>query len=236
MEQIYNLLITNIYLYICIIIGLVILTAILLILTANERKRRKIKNDFIEAEKVEAELEKKEETPVTNELENILQQMQKEIDVKPEDVVKKFEEEQEEKAIISYQELVDNVKAGKIEVVDDDTSDVNFVESLILDDSSEPIEAIEPHQEEASVTPQMVKDAVESISARSVKEEPKKFKTSDFISPVFGRVDNNVEYPTVKRKETLLDIMNTRDYNELTEEIKRQEEFLNALKEFRNNL
>lgn len=236
MEQIYNLLISNIYLYICIIIGLVILTAILLILTANERKRRKIKNDFVEAEKVEAELEKKEETPVTNELENILQQMQQEIDVKPEDVVKKFEEEQEEKAIISYQELVDNVKAGKIEVVDDDTSDVNFVESLISDDISEPIEAIETDKEESSVTPQMVKEAIENISTSSVKEEPKKFKTSDFISPVFGRVDNNVEYPTVKRKETLLDIMNTRDYNELTEEIKRQEEFLNALKEFRNNL
>lgn len=236
MEQIYNLLISNIYLYICIIIGLVILTAILLILTANERKRRKIKNDFVEAEKVEAELEKKEETPVTNELENILQQMQQEIDVKPEDVVKKFEEEQEEKAIISYQELVDNVKAGKIEVVDDDTSDVNFVESLISGDISEPIEAIETDKEESSVTPQMVKEAIENISTSSVKEEPKKFKTSDFISPVFGRVDNNVEYPTVKRKETLLDIMNTRDYNELTEEIKRQEEFLNALKEFRNNL
>ena len=236
MEQIYSLLISNIYLYICIIIGLVILTAILLILTANERKRRKIKNDFVEAEKVEAELEKKEETPVTNELENILQQMQQEIDVKPEDVVKKFEEEQEEKAIISYQELVDNVKAGKIEVVDDDTSDVNFVESLISGDISEPIEAIEIDKEESSVTPQMVKEAIENISTSSVKEEPKKFKTSDFISPVFGRVDNNVEYPTVKRKETLLDIMNTRDYNELTEEIKRQEEFLNALKEFRNNL
>ncbi len=236
MEQIYNLLISNIYLYICIIIGLVILTAILLILTANERKRRKIKNDFVEAEKVEAELEKKEETPVTNELENILQQMQQEIDVKPEDVVKKFEEEQEEKAIISYQELVDNVKAGKIEVVDDDTSDVNFVESLISGDISEPIQAIETDKEEASVTPQMVKEAIENISTSSIKEEPKKFKTSDFISPVFGRVDNNVEYPTVKRKETLLDIMNTRDYNELTEEIKRQEEFLNALKEFRNNL
>ena len=236
MEQIYNLLISNIYLYICIIIGLVILTAILLILTANERKRKKIKSDFVEAEKVEAELEKKEDTPVTNELENILQQMQQEIDVKPEDVVKKFEEEQEEKAIISYQELVDNVKAGKIEVVDDDTSDVNFVESLISDDTYEPVQAIEEYQEESSVTPQMVRDAVDSISSSSVKEEPKKFKTSDFISPVFGRVDNNVEYPTVKRKETLLDIMNTRDYNELTEEIKRQEEFLNALKEFRNNL
>ena len=49
-------------------------------------------------------------------------------------------------------------------------------------------------------------------------------------------MDNKVEYPKVKKSETTLDIMNTRDYNELTEEIKRQEEFLQALKEFRKNL
>ena len=43
-------------------------------------------------------------------------------------------------------------------------------------------------------------------------------------------------FTNLKRTENMLDIMNTRDYNELTEEIKRQEEFLNALKEFRKNL
>lgn len=236
MEKIYNLLIENIYLYICIIIGLVILTAILLILTSNERKRRKIKKDFVEAEKIEAELEKVEDTPVSNELENILKKMQEEIDVKPEDVVKKFEEEQEEKAIISYQELVNNVKTGKIEVIDDEESDINFVENLIPNVKEEPISATIEVEEEPKVTPQMVKDAVQNITSASIKEEPKKFKKSEFISPIFGIMDNKLEYPTVKKKETLLDIMNTRDYNELTEEIKRQEEFLNALKEFRNNL
>ena len=49
-------------------------------------------------------------------------------------------------------------------------------------------------------------------------------------------MENNLEYPTVKKSETVLDIMNTKDYNELTEEIKKQEEFLNTLKAFRNNL
>ena len=49
-------------------------------------------------------------------------------------------------------------------------------------------------------------------------------------------MNDSVEYPKVKKSENILDIMNTRDYNELTEEIKRQEEFLNALKEFRKNL
>lgn len=234
MEMIYNFIMSNIYLYIVIIVGLVVLTSILLILANNERKRRKIKNDFIEAEKVEEELTKVEESSVSNALEDILKKMQEDIDVKPEDVVKKFEEEQEEKAIISYQELVDNVKAGKIEVVDDEESEVNYVENLITDVTTEPI--LEVSKEDSTVTPQMVKDVIENISTSSIKEEPKKFKKSDFISPIYGIIDEKLEYPTVKKNENILDIMNTRDYNKLTEEIERQEEFLNALKEFRKNL
>lgn len=234
MDIIYNLILSNIYLYIVVIIGLIVLTSILLILAVNEKKRLKIKNDFVEAEKVEEELNKVEESPMASKLEEILQKMQEDMEVKPEDVVKKFEEEQEEKAIISYQELVDNVKAGKIEVIDDEESNVNYVENLHIDVASEPI--MEISSEESSVTPQMVKDIVENITVSSVKEEPKKFKKSEIISPIFGVMEENFEYPKVKKSENILDIMNTRDYNELTEEIKRQEEFLNALKEFRRNL
>ena len=234
MEMIYNFIISNVYLYICVIIGLIILTSILLIMAINDKKRRKIKNDFVEAEKVEEELSKEIDTPMSNKLEEILQKMQEDIELKPEDVVKKFEEEQEEKAIISYQELVDNVKAGKIEVIDDEESNVDYVQNLNLDISSEPV--MEIADEESSVTPQMLKEAIENISISSVKEEPKKFKKSEIISPIFGVMEEKFEYPTVKKNENILDIMNTRDYNELTEEIKRQEEFLNALKEFRNNL
>jgi len=233
METIYNLIMSNIYLYICIIIGLIILTFILYIIYYNEKKRRKIKNDFIEAEKIEEELNKKEESVVSNKLEEILQKMQEDIDTKPEDVVRKFEEEQEEKAIISYQELVDNVKTGKIEVIDDEETNVNFVENLNLEINSEPINEI---VEESTVTPEMVKEAIENIVVSSIKAEPKKFKKSEIISPIYGVVEDNFEYPKIKKNENILDIMNTKDYNELSEEIKRQEEFLNALKEFRRNL
>ena len=233
MEIIYNFIISNIYLYICIIISLIVLTSILLIAATNERKRRKIKNDFVEAEKIEEELNTQEESVVYNKLEEILKKMQEDIDTKPEDVVRKFEEEQEEKAIISYKELVDNVKAGKIEVLDDEESNINYVENLSLEAEFEPIMQVE---EESSVTPEMVKEAISTISESSIKEEPKKFKKSEIISPIFGVMQNVVEYPKIKKSENILDIMNTRDYNELTEEIKRQEEFLNALKEFRKNL
>ena len=234
MMMLYNLILSNIYLYICIIISLIILTSILLIVATNDRKRRKIKNDFVEAEKIEEELNNGELTGISSKLEEILQKMQEDVETKPEDVVRKFEEEQEEKAIISYQELVDNVKAGKIEVIEDEVSDVDFVENLNLEVNNEPI--MEIKSEEESVTPEMIKEAVENISVSSVKEETKKFKKSEFISPVYGVVDNNFEYPRINKTENMLDIMNTKDYNELTEEIKKQEEFLNALKEFRRNL
>jgi len=235
MDTIYNFLLTNIYLYICIIIVLVIIATILFIIASNQKNRKKIKDDYVEAERIEAELEKIEETPQSNELENILKKMQEDMDLKPEDVVKKFEEEQEEKAIISYQELVDNVKSGKIEVIDDEETDTNFVESLNMEEASEPI-VVSTLDETSSVTPEMVKEAIQNISDSSVKEEPKKFKNSAFISPIYGVMTENLEYPKVKKNENILDIMNTKDYNELTEEIKKQEDFLNALKEFRNNL
>ena len=56
MSTIYNFLLANIYLYICIIIVLIIIATILFIIAANQRNRRKIKDDFVEAERVEAEL------------------------------------------------------------------------------------------------------------------------------------------------------------------------------------
>ena len=40
----------------------------------------------------------------------MLEKMQEDLDKKPEDVVTNFENEQEEKAIISYQELLDSIK------------------------------------------------------------------------------------------------------------------------------
>ena len=235
MTAIFDFIISNMYLYICVVILLIIINSILIILAINKHKRLKIKSDFIEAESNEEKLNEKSETRVGNELENLLQKMQEDIELKPADVVKKFEEEQEENAIISYQELVDNVKSGKIEIVDDDTLDKNYVEDLVGD---EPIMAIEElPEDENKVTPEMVKEAINTISTEKVVEEPKKFKKSEFISPIFGRMDDQqIEYPTIKKTSNNLDLLNTNEYNNLTDEIKRQEEFLNALKEFRKNL
>ena len=94
MMTIYNFFMDNISLYACIMIILIILATILFIIVSNQKNRKKIKDDYLEAEKVEAELENESNNP-SNELEVILQKMQEDANVKPEDVVKKFEEEQE---------------------------------------------------------------------------------------------------------------------------------------------
>lgn len=228
MEKLGQVIMSDIYLYICIFIAIIIFITIMSILISNKKKRKQIKDDFIMAEKIE-EIENKKEN---NELESLIEQMQQDIEMKPEEVVKKFEEDQEEKAIISYQELVDNVKQGKIDIVEDDNGDVNFVEQL----TEEKTPVIETIEDESSVTPEMVKEAIDTIARDKKEEEVKTFKNSDFISPIYGKMEPNLDYPTVKRTENIMDLMNTKDYNELSEEIRKQEEFLNALIEFRNNL
>lgn len=236
MSKLYNLILTNVYLCICILLVLLIFATILFIIISNKKKREQIKKDFVVAEKIEEELNA---VPKNDELESILAQMQEDIKTTPEEVVKKFEQEQEEKAIISYQELVDNVKQGRIEIEEEDDGNVDFVEALT--NSSEKVEPLEEVKEEKvidkedSVTPSMLREAIESIETNK-KEDAKSFKQSEFISPIYGRIEPKLDYPTVKKSDNILDIMNTRDYNKLTEEIKKQEEFLNTLIEFRKNL
>ncbi len=145
-----------------------------------------------------------------SEIENVLSRMQKEIEAQSEEVVKSFEEEQEEKSIISYKELLEATK-----------------------------KTIE-------------------------EEEQQKFKNTEFISPIYGRVNNNTEYPVIKKFEReeesteevttddikfdfkprneeitvneLLDLEKTINTHNLKHEMLKNEKFLNALKEFRKNL
>ena len=104
----------NLYLYLAIIIALLIVDIILSIVCINQRKRKNIKDEFVEIEKQE-QIDDDIKPEVAFELEQILNQMQQDIETKPEEVVRMFEEEQEQKAIISYQELVDSVNNNKIE-------------------------------------------------------------------------------------------------------------------------
>ncbi len=108
-----------------------------------------------------------------------------------------FEEEQEENAIISYQELLAAANGQKKEKIEDNDQELADLINKIQLENHEIIET-ENDEEIKENLPQATKDL----------ENQKKFKNSEFISPVFGKD---------KPKES-------------------NDEFLQSLKNFRSNL
>lgn len=152
-----------------------------------------------------------------------------------------FEIEQEERSIISYDELL---KASK-----------NIDESntmLLKDEGTEPItieELYQKHLEESQSQTldnpifedttelkidinedKFPKKEIKEETKKEVKEESKKFKNSEIISPVFGI------YNAKKSKQNEEYLEKTMDLEDLELEIKKTEEFLNELKELKNKL
>ena len=231
MEELIYILTNNSYLYWSIIIVLLIIDVILAIVSLNRKKREEIKKDFQEAEKNE-EVQKTEEVSISKDLEEIINQMKKDMEATPEQVVAQFEEEQEKNAIISYQELVESVKNGKIQTIEDEEGTTNYVEALMNEMGEEPIVEIsdnEPTKEE-------VKAVIEEITKKSSepkKSEKPKFKSTDFISPVFGRINAEFNYPKIKETTELEKMFNI---DKIKDGLEKNEAFLNALIDFRNNL
>lgn len=151
----------------------------------------------------------------SNDIEMLLKKMEHDLKSKKEQEVEKYEREQEENSIISYKELAKSM--DKLKSQNERRSD---------------------HFE-------------------SVKEEPR-YKGSEFISPVYGKMKNNINdsVPTFNKKSQEKEIVGryrrnssnytTNDdmqkfedsiYNKrASNEERRNDEFLKALKEFRKNL
>lgn len=219
-------LVFNVYLCWGLILILLISNIILIIRCSNLKKRKKIKDNLVEIEKqIEIEeIEKKEDKP--SELDNILNKMQKDMEVKPEQVVANFEAEQEKNAIISYQELVDSVKNNKIQVIEDEESEINFVKALEQEIKSEPVINVNNASNKTHL------DVIDEIN------DVKKFTSSEIISPVYGRM-SNPKYPKMENYQNQNSLKlgeNTMDLEPVTNQIKKNEEFLKNLVDFRNNL
>lgn len=230
---------------------LINLGCILYLVIKERRKDREEIEDLvtsISSAKPREKEEVKEEVPVNKgalEIEKVLEKMQKDLEATPEEVVNNFEKEQEEKSIISYQELVSSLKKDepvKEEIVETlkqdmkDDIDVIDIEDEIVVKKVEPKEEIEENKNEVY---------------------QKKFKNTDFISPIFGKIDSikDADYPTVpqfSREEKLEELLEdvpikmtrtmknnleeTLDIEPLQEEIRKNDEFLRSLKNFRSNL
>lgn len=221
MQEIINILLTNKLAVIILISFLVVILFSILFLFFP--KRRKDKFEDIELENNNKEKRESSMKEVSNDkfdLEAMLAKM--EADLKEEqNEITSFEEEQEEKAIISYKELVDANKKNKDDIEVINTFDDNS--SIIFNYNEE-----EPKKEETEIK----------------EETTNKFKHTDFISPVYGVVSNDVEYPTISGKKEDLskydyeghELEKTLNIKPLSDEIRKNAEFLRALKEFRNNL
>lgn len=184
----------------------------------------------------------KEEKNDKLDLDDMLAKMQKSLDSKQEEVVENFEAEQEEKAIISYQELLDSMKNNNLEeeIKQHELQQEKSASSLATNKVTEFLEREEPKIKK-----------IESF----VEKKDKKFKNTDFISPIFGKQDAKIEYPTIKlfdtgkhiqkEQEDLISeideiknesVKKERVLNVSSEVDAKNDEFLRALKEFRSNL
>lgn len=129
-----------------------------------------------------------------------------------------FEKVQEEKSIISYDELL---KAN----LDPDELDNYRVE----DEGNEPITLDELYKKNIDDLIEKQEEKINNFNkVQELKEEPKRFKNSSVISPVFGIKSDN-EY---KKIETY---KNTNVRN-IEDEIKKTEEFLSELKKLKERI
>lgn len=221
----------------CSILLLIFLIVIISIIKSKRKEDKEI-DDIIsnmvqERKKISEEPEMVDDK--TKELEDVLEKMQKDLEAKPVDVVASFEKEQEEKAIISYKELVKTLKKSQPE--EEKTIDI------LVDE---------------------IKEAANSYE----NAYDKKFKNTDFISPVYGKMDEHLDYPKVssfKKEEDINEYLDnfdkqinnyklddyleefsenkkidtleqTLDMEPISSELKKNEEFLKALIDFRENL
>lgn len=232
--ELLNLISDNLPVFIILILILIINFCCILYLVFKERKEDKQEiNEILNEMNPKLEIEQDQKVEENKkEVEEMLMKMQQDLETKPEDVVTNFENEQEEKSIISYQELLESVKQ-KQEVKATPVKIEEPVESERIEIEEE---AIKELQQEKPIK-------IEEIKEDNL-EDTKKFKNTDFISPIFGRQENNVKYPTVPKNNTtkIEEYLKETTKEDLTitkrldEEITKNESFLKALKDFRKNL
>ena len=230
-----------------ILIGILILNFFCIIyLIIKERKDDKAEiNEIMDElnikEEPKKEIEEKQDQQLEQnkrEVEEMLMKMQKDLEAKPEDAVASFENEQEEKSIISYQELLDSVK----------NSENVKVTPVKIEEEPEKIE-IDNFKDTVEEKEDI--DLEKTIIIEDIDNDEKKFKGTDFISPIFGRQENNFKYPTVPKRitkiediventkksdkieEPKLNLVNTQDFEK---ELRKNDDFLKALKDFRKSL
>ncbi|MCI9084126.1 MAG: hypothetical protein HFH46_00730 [Bacilli bacterium] len=197
-----------------ILFGFILTTVILLgiiIFWAVNKGKIVLTEEIIEEPKLEKPELTEEQKAAKAELERVFNQMSADLEAKNESQpIETFEREQEENAIISYQELIKQVEK-KQEIK-----------------KEQPAENIEESKPEIEKIEQMELDF----------EEPKKFKNSDIISPIFGIQKENNYQKKPKEEKIEEPFVARHAYESIKKdyEDENNKDFLNSLKEFRKNL
>ncbi len=189
-----------------------------------------------------------------SEIEKVLRQMQDNLDNHDPNKVRTFEEEQEEKAVISYQELKTIKETDSLE---DEVNKYEDEQELAPTKISE-IKSIQENKTDIE-TPVFE----EEIDVMKNHEEKMK-STSEknvFISPIYGKIEvPEANYPKVPnfkeeykynhdkekivfdnmevslKREEDISLEDALNIDPISEETKNNKEFLKALKDFRSNL
>lgn len=213
------------------------------IVKAKPRKEEKKIKEEVKVQKIEPETKQE---PVN--LEEMLDAMQQNLD-KERPSVNNYEIDQEENAIISYKELIKQKNSDKIEAYEEKQEKEAITK---IDDVPKTSYELLEEKEELMMDP--VRKAIAKIESPRENKD-KKFRNTDFISPIYGKMENKIEYPKIKAYDKNADLTLNEYFGEdvkekyfdnslerilnvdpLTDEVKKNDEFLRALKEFRNNL
>lgn len=222
------------------VVALIILGIVIFYIVTKDKKVMPIAEE--ERFDKETEIVKEEPKELTEEqkqakaeLERVFNMMSADLEANNNElsVIDDFEREQEENAIISYQELIKQAKAkGQIKnddfleeeplepVYEEPKASYNLYEESITDDYS-----YHTMDKQANTEVHTYK-----VPIHEDEEDNKKFKNSEFISPIFGIQGSTSSYPTVKK----MDRTKKEESNEY--ETDENTQFLNSLKEFRENL
>lgn len=205
--------------------------------------------DIVEDVEEEPELQIEDELEYTTiepdqetaqlELKRLTEELRKnaEIEATGELSLANFEEQQEESAIISLEELVkrgkDIYKANELtQYVDESTMPISIQE---LEEQSGNVAA--SYDEPFLIENVISKEEKAEVEREAKKDEPKlhlddfntigpRFKNSPIISPVFG----------IEKKDSELELENTANYEKFDQEIKKTNEFLMTLQELQHKL
>ena len=209
------------------IVIFLIIAIIAIIIKASSRKIKPIDEDdrydtdeFSDV-KISSDEKTEEQIKATNEIEKVFNQMSVDLEKQKDEVndIDDFEREQEENAIISYQELLEHAEKLKQEA--------SKYEKIA----------------EAKAGTKMG-DAMKSISKKELNDEKKMeekkkaFRSSEIVSPIYGIQSNKNMVRQKKVPKTKKNGIIGEAYDQKRFEIEETQnlDFLKSLKEFRKNL